>query len=55
MSAGKAGPAASAGAEQAAKPGCKMMDRKTESAEPQAAHDHSDTGIPSASPEQRPQ
>jgi hypothetical protein len=51
----KTDPAEQAGADQVAKSGCKMMDRKTESAEPKAAHDHSDSSISSTPPEHTPQ
>ncbi|MDP3739223.1 MAG: hypothetical protein Q8R02_17670 [Hyphomonadaceae bacterium] len=55
MGGGKNDSAAPAGPQEMAKPKCKMMDRKTDSAEPPAAHDHSDDSIPSTPQGQTPQ
>ena len=55
MGDGKNDSAAQAGPEEAGKPTCKMMDRKTDSAQPSAAHDHPDDKIPSTPEGQAPQ
>lgn len=55
MGDGKHDSAAQAGPEETGKPKCKMMDRKTDNAQPLAAHDHPDDKIPSTPEGQRPQ
>jgi hypothetical protein len=55
MADGKNDSAAQTGPEEEGKPKCKMMDRKSDSAEAPAAHDHPDDGIPSTPQRQTPQ
>ncbi len=55
MEGGMNDPAAQAGPQEMAKPKCKMMGGKTDSAEPPAAHDHSEDSIPSTPQGHTPQ
>jgi hypothetical protein len=55
MGDGKNDSAAQAGPKEEGKPKCRMMDRKTDSVEAPAPHDHSDDSIPPTPQGQTPQ